>query len=516
MTTATTAKANRAKPAITKPAATAAEGLLQVNPRTLVVGANVREDANLDDEFLVSLRTRGVLEPIVAYRDDDGRLVVLYGSRRTLGAVKVRLTTVPVVVVGKPAEADRVADQYSENTHRVALSVGEQADVYRQLSALGLSADQIANKTSTGRHVVEAGLRIAGSAQAKQAANQFAALTFDQAAAVAEFGDDETATAALMEAVKRGTGFDHQAQRLRDARAQAAEALAAAAPLVDAGITVLPGRPSGQLCRELAHLLDDGQQVTVEGHVGCPGHAAYMNWTWVEAGDDDDDPDPDAAGADDQGDELEDEDDDAYTEDQEQRVWAPVYVCTDYAAHGHRYKFGPSAPRGAADKSDLEREKASAERREVIQGNKDWASAEKVRLAWLRNLLARKTAPTGAAVFIAETLASADHVTLGALTAGSARQAHSVAHRLFGLGEPSNVYGQRGVAVNKLLVGAGESRALVIALGMVLAAHEANTGTHSWRPGAASAKATVRYLRFLESVGYELSDIEKRASGPVA
>ena len=51
-------------------------------------------------------------------------------------------------------------------------------------------------------------------------------------------------------------------------------------------------------------------------------------------------------------------------------------------------------------------------------------------------------------------------------------------------------------------------RAIVIALGLVLAAHEAATDVHSWRN---PAEATGRYLSFLADTGYTLSDVERIA-----
>jgi ParB family chromosome partitioning protein len=57
----------------------------------------VRSDAALDAAFLHSLREHGVLSPVVALRDCDGRLHVRMGQRRTLGAVQAGLPTHPGV-----------------------------------------------------------------------------------------------------------------------------------------------------------------------------------------------------------------------------------------------------------------------------------------------------------------------------------------------------------------------------------------------------------------------------------
>lgn len=56
----------------------------QVDPATLLVDRNVRQDARLDREFLASIRDLGVLVPIVAVRVAEGSLRVRYGHRRTL------------------------------------------------------------------------------------------------------------------------------------------------------------------------------------------------------------------------------------------------------------------------------------------------------------------------------------------------------------------------------------------------------------------------------------------------
>ncbi|WP_307961841.1 ParB/Srx family N-terminal domain-containing protein [Salinispora arenicola] len=87
------------------------EELLRVDPATLVVGANVRLDPRLRKTYVDNVRQRGVLEPVIAYLDDNGRLVVLRGQRRTLAAVQAQRPWVRVMVVPKPDEADRLTDQ---------------------------------------------------------------------------------------------------------------------------------------------------------------------------------------------------------------------------------------------------------------------------------------------------------------------------------------------------------------------------------------------------------------------
>jgi ParB family chromosome partitioning protein len=84
---------------------TAIEELVHLDPATLVIGANVRTDVHPDaPEFAASIKARGVLEVITAYRDTDGDVVVLRGQRRTVVSAEVGTPTgtVPVPIVPVP------------------------------------------------------------------------------------------------------------------------------------------------------------------------------------------------------------------------------------------------------------------------------------------------------------------------------------------------------------------------------------------------------------------------------
>src|SRR5689334_16725049 len=72
--------------------------LEHLDPHTLIVDTNIRDDAHLDPEFVASIKEHGVLIPIAAVRGDDGQTVVRMGQRRTLAARQAGLTRVPVYV----------------------------------------------------------------------------------------------------------------------------------------------------------------------------------------------------------------------------------------------------------------------------------------------------------------------------------------------------------------------------------------------------------------------------------
>ncbi len=52
-----------------------------LDPRSLLVDVNVRRDAQVDKEFVASVRDLGVLVPIVAVRTGDGAVRVRFGHR---------------------------------------------------------------------------------------------------------------------------------------------------------------------------------------------------------------------------------------------------------------------------------------------------------------------------------------------------------------------------------------------------------------------------------------------------
>jgi ParB family chromosome partitioning protein len=71
-------------------------------------------------------------------------------------------------------------------------------------------------------------------------------------------------------------------------------------------------------------------------------------------------------------------------------------------------------------------------------------------------------------------------------------------------------YGTKTTAITDMVDVASPAPALVISVGVLLAAYKGATSVQSWRT---VSDWTARYLRFIESAGYELSDVELRACG---
>jgi len=158
-----------------------------VDPTSLIIGDNVRAGAHLDRQFLASLREFAVMDPIHVTRDQDGTLTVKRGQRRTLGAVKVGLPLVPVLVVSDDdSEPERITKQWHENERRDALTDTDRLAAVEQLTILGVPAGSIAKRLGTPKKVIDAAVQANTSDLAKAAASKHA-LTLTDAALVAEF-----------------------------------------------------------------------------------------------------------------------------------------------------------------------------------------------------------------------------------------------------------------------------------------------------------------------------------------
>lgn len=509
--------------------------LCHVDPGSLLIERNIRE-SQPSKAMIASVKAVGVLEPITAYTNPEGGLVVRYGHRRVLAALAAGLDTVPVYVAGEDwrdddAEVDRIIRQRDENTHREGLTSKDEAGVVAQLAAFGLSAAEISKKARMDRETVEAAQSVLGSEIAKKAVARYEDLTLDQAAAVAEFEDDpETAKGLILTAIERPVQFAHVAQRARDDREHARLVAEATARFTSEGVTVLDTAPSYNDRPKALHYLADaetGEPITEANHADCPGRACTVTVGSVYVDADGNVLDEHAAeehrdnlyqaaldearaAATEAGEDPDDVDDeqiwvrigenDGLTET---KRGVPYWYCTDPAKHGHkdRYSYGGGgSPKKPADQmTDKEREAARKARALVIENNKAWDSAQTVRRTWLANLAKRKSAPKGTAEFIATALAC----DRNALTDYRVTQV------------VADIVGSKGAGhldthILRQLKGASDGRAQVLALVQILGALEATLTQQSWRGNGTNSTAG-RYLRFLESCDYPLSDVEKFA-----
>lgn len=516
-------------------------GTLEIHdPHTLVVATNVRDEADVDAEFVANIKEHGVLIPIAAVRASDGQLVVRTGQRRTLAAREAGLTSVPVYV--RPlTEGDdtahlveRVTEQIVENDQRRQITEAQRARGIQQLLDAGVSVTRVAKTLSVKKGTVKAAETV-GKSDAAKAALDTGQLSLTEAAALTEFED-------LPGALDRLTGaaatprFDHVVAQLREEQASWQAQMNAEAHWREKGFTVMDERPRpwDLDCVDLRYLRTAAGDSVDEDVVTDPAQWAVLleeeeGWVDAETGEVVDESTVD----------WNTEDDPQATPEEGMRhantvkdgiVYVPTYYCLDYSAAGFsldawflRQAGVPANPSAGGDAVDLDGQgdgaadaraaalaKAQAEqaetqrrdRRKVIALNRLGDAAIQVRREFLTRLVARKTLPKGAAIFIADCL----------------------------IREPALINDYHGAAISAELLGVtegeglrklvaelpptGDGRAQVLTLAVVLGAAEARTPKDAWRYGGKGGGSrysvgTAEYLAFLVANGYQLAEVER-------
>lgn len=513
---------------------TAQFGTLEhLDPATLEIGDNVRDEATLDKSFLASIAENGVLTPITAVRSADNPDVIRVrnGQMRTLAARELGLTTVPVYVLPSSAAdaseetVERIVHQIVTNDHAKAITEAQRARGIQQMLNAGVSQTKVAKKLSVKRDTVKAAAAAAKSNAAMNALDT-GQLSLEEAAALSEFDGDDDAIEKLI-AVAGTTRFAFRVEELRQARDRDRAYAAAVQDYTERGYRVIEHDEAPMwddtTCLAIEYLLTaDGEPCTTAA-VTEPAHWAAM--LYEEDG-----------YADAKTGEIVDEDsidwttrdDDEATPEEGMRhlnsvvqttIYSPDWYCLDYQAAGLQLGHQVSA-RGArdttvqdeADITDTDaqqaRDDAAAEeaqraaelrreRRKVIALNRMAEAAAHVRQEFVTKLLSRKTPPKGAAIFIADCLVR---------DPGLIKEFHGATQAAKLLGTDSTA------AVKKLvseLAPTADGRAQVVTLGLVLGALEARTPKDSWRYGGYDVVKPIDYLRFLATNSYELTPVEQ-------
>lgn len=145
---------------------------------------------DFDDDALAalagSIRTHGLLHPIVVERGQVGRFRLIAGERRVRAARRAGLRTI-AALVRPAAESTRDALELGlvENLQRADLSPIEEATAYQRLGdAFGLSAEAIGLRVGKSRPAVANTLRLLGLPPAVQLALRERRLTAGHARAL--------------------------------------------------------------------------------------------------------------------------------------------------------------------------------------------------------------------------------------------------------------------------------------------------------------------------------------------
>lgn len=506
--------------------------LEHLDPMSLDIGDNVRDDAALSKAFIASVAENGVLVPITGVRDPERPEVIRVrnGQRRTLAAREVGLSSVPVYVLPSAAAdasqetIDRIVHQIVTNDQKRDLTDAQRARGIQQMIDAGLSVTKVAKRLSVPKDAVKAAHAASRSTTAMDALAN-GQLSLGEAAAITEFEDMPGAVERLMTSAGRGW-FEHTVAQLRQERDTAQARAEAARPYAEKGFTILEQRPDSwdPACIPLHHLVTAEEDEADDTAVTDPAHWAVF---LVE----------DTALCDvETGDLVDEQSVDWDTEDQpdatpaeglrhantvtEAQVFDPDYYCLDYRSaaltpqswfarqaglvdtvSGEAVDLDDEAREAARQQAAIEKAEADKrERRKVLALNKCGDAALSVRREFVKKLLARKTPPKGAALFVAGVLASDSHLL-------SDHNALDTTAELLGADSAQ--------AVAKLvadLPASGDGRAQVITLALVLGALESRTPKDAWRNNAGYWGRHVgsgEYLRWLAENDYPLAPVEE-------
>lgn len=118
-------------------------------------------DESTLEELANSIRSHGVVQPLLVSRVGDGRYQIIAGERRLRAARKAGLRTVPVVIKESVSGREALEIALVENVQREDLNPIEEALAYQQLhQEFGLTQEEIARRVGKERSTVANLLRL--------------------------------------------------------------------------------------------------------------------------------------------------------------------------------------------------------------------------------------------------------------------------------------------------------------------------------------------------------------------
>ena len=150
-----------------------------------------RFDEDALDELAASLRSHGVLQPLLVSEDSDGSYVLIAGERRLRAAQRAGLAHVPAVIRERTEDETQLELALVENLQRRDLTPLEEARAYEHLrTERGLSQAEIAARVGLDRSTVANALRLLKLPHEVQELVETGALSAGHARALLAFPDD--------------------------------------------------------------------------------------------------------------------------------------------------------------------------------------------------------------------------------------------------------------------------------------------------------------------------------------
>jgi len=155
------------------------------------------------EALAASIRTQGLVQPLVVTIDSDGTYSIVAGERRWRAARLAGLEEVPVVIRGDLDDRSRLELALVENLQRSDLNALEEAEAYATLQEkFGLSQEEIAVRVGKGRTTITNSLRLLKLPQEIRELLRAGQLTAGQARPLLALGDRERQIALAEQAVR--------------------------------------------------------------------------------------------------------------------------------------------------------------------------------------------------------------------------------------------------------------------------------------------------------------------------
>ncbi len=147
------------RPEVASPVAGTAISIDKLEPNRFQP-RSVFDDTGLD-ELAESIRSQGVVQPIVVTPKGRGLFTIIAGERRWRAARRAGLDMVPAVVREVDDDQQMLEMALVENVQRADLNAIEEAEAYRMLKErFDLSQEEIAGRVGKGRTTVTNALRL--------------------------------------------------------------------------------------------------------------------------------------------------------------------------------------------------------------------------------------------------------------------------------------------------------------------------------------------------------------------
>ncbi len=120
----------------------------------------VRFDDDKLEELADSIRTQGIIQPLVVAATGEGTFLIVAGERRWRAARRAGLTEVPVVIREVSGDRHLLELALVENLQRSDLNPIEEAEALLALQGFGLQHEEIAARVGKSRSSVSNSLRL--------------------------------------------------------------------------------------------------------------------------------------------------------------------------------------------------------------------------------------------------------------------------------------------------------------------------------------------------------------------